>query len=117
MLLLRSNGDLYAMASGVGILVRYREMETLGAVDGHFGAHDVAEAPDGTIWVADNQARRLVQYTPDLDLLKVIKTTWHLTCWDWGGEGTKSSRSISIAWRSTLAWWARCSWISCRSSC
>ena len=70
--LLHSNGDLYAMASGVGILVRYREMETLGAVDGHFGAHDVAEAPDGTIWVADNQARRLVQYTPDLDLLKVI---------------------------------------------
>ena len=70
--LLHSNGDLYAMASGVGILVRYREMETLGAVDGHFGAHDVAEAPDGTIWVADNQARRLVQYTPDLELLKVI---------------------------------------------
>ena len=70
--LLHSNGDLYAMASGVGILVRYREMETLGAVDGHFGAHDVAEAPDGTIWVADNQARRLVQYTPDLELLKMI---------------------------------------------
>lgn len=70
--LLHSNGDLYAMASGIGILARYRDLKFIGGVDGHFGAHDVAEAPDGTIWVADNAARRLVQYTPDLERLKVI---------------------------------------------
>lgn len=70
--LLHSNGDLYAMASGTGALIRVRDTEFLGAVDGHFGAHDVAEAPDGTIWVADNNARRLVQYSTDLEQLQVL---------------------------------------------
>ncbi len=70
--LLHSNGDLYAMASGLGTLIRARGSDVIGAVEGHFGAHDVAEAPDGTIWVADNNARRLVQYTPDLELLQEL---------------------------------------------
>jgi len=70
--LLHSNGDLYAMASGTGTLIRIRGTEFLGAAEGHFGAHDVAEAPDGTIWVADNNARRLVQYSTDLNQLQVL---------------------------------------------
>ncbi len=70
--LIHSNGDLYAMASGIGALARYRGTELLGAVEGHFGAHDVAEAPDGSIWVADNNNRRLVRYSPDLERLQVI---------------------------------------------
>ena len=70
--LLHSNGDLYAMASGIGILARYRDFQLVSGVDGHLGAHDVAEAPDGTIWLADNAARRLVQYSPDLERLKVL---------------------------------------------
>ena len=70
--LLHSNGDLYAMASGLGVLIRYRDLEFMAGVEGHLGAHDVAEAPDGTIWVADNRNRRLVQYSPELELLRVV---------------------------------------------
>jgi DNA-binding beta-propeller fold protein YncE len=71
--LLHSNGDLYAMASGNGILARFRDLEFLNGREGHFGAHDVAEAPDGSIWVADNRARRLVRYSPDLELLQTLE--------------------------------------------
>ena len=70
--LLHSNGDLYVLAGGLGSLVRFRDLKVVSGVDGHIGAHDVAEAPDKTIWVADNRARRLVQYSPDLERLRVI---------------------------------------------
>lgn len=70
--LLHSNGDLYAMAGGVGALVRFRDLRFVAGVDGHPGAHDVAEGPDGSIWVADNAARRLVRYSADLELLQVL---------------------------------------------
>jgi sugar lactone lactonase YvrE len=40
--------------------------------EGHFGAHDVAEDPDGNIWVADNFSRRLVKYAPDLTRLQIL---------------------------------------------
>ena len=70
--LLHSNGDLYAMASGIGALVRFRDLDVVSVAEGHPGAHDVAEAPDGTIWVADNRQRRLVQYSPDLERLTII---------------------------------------------
>ena len=71
--LLHSNGDLYAMASGIGALVRFRGTKMLALVDGHLGAHDVAEAPDGSVWVADNTARRLVRYSADLEKLQTIE--------------------------------------------
>ena len=70
--LMHSNGRLYAMASGIGVLAMFEGTAYLGAVEGHLGAHDVAEAPDGTIWVADNRARRLVRYSQELELLQVI---------------------------------------------
>lgn len=70
--LMHSNGDLYAMAGGMGVLVRFRGLEFVHAVEGHFGAHDVAEAPDGSIWVADNANRRLVRYSPELERLQVV---------------------------------------------
>ena len=70
--LMHSNGDLYAMAGGMGILVRFRGLEFVHAVEGHFGAHDVAEAPDGSIWVADNANRRLVRYSPELERMQVV---------------------------------------------
>ena len=71
--LLHSNGDLYAMASAIGVLARFRDLKLVSTVEGHPGAHDVAEAPDGTIWVADNAARRLVRYTPDLERVQVVE--------------------------------------------
>lgn len=70
--LLHSNGDLYVMASGIGMLARFRSGELLGTVEGHQGAHDVAEAPDGTIWLADNVNRRLVNYSAELRHLRTI---------------------------------------------
>ena len=71
--LLHSNGDLYAMASAIGVLARFRDLKLVSTVEGHPGAHDVAEAADGAIWVADNAARRLVKYSPDLERLQVIE--------------------------------------------
>ena len=71
--LLHSNGDLYASAGGAGTLVQFSELDFVAATDPvHFGAHDVAEAPDGSVWLADNANRRLVRYSPDLKRLQVI---------------------------------------------
>ena len=70
--LLHSNGDVYVMASGTGELLRFRDEEVLAVAGGHPGAHDVAEAPDGSIWVADNFNRRLVRYSAELERLQVI---------------------------------------------
>ena len=56
--LLHSNGRLYAMASGIGVLAMFEGDTFLSAVEGYLGAHDVAEGVDGSVWVADNRARR-----------------------------------------------------------
>ena len=70
--LAHSNGRIYAMASGLGTLIAYQGTEVMATAEGHPGAHDVAEAPDGSIWVADNFNRRLVKYSPDLEQLQVL---------------------------------------------
>lgn len=70
--LFHSNGTVYAMASGAGTLVAYRNGEAVAMASGHFGAHDVAEDRDGNIWVADNFNRQLVKYSPDLTLLQTL---------------------------------------------
>jgi len=70
--LYHSNGRVYVMASGAGQLAAFDGSELAAITGGHFGAHDVAEAPDGSVWVADSAAARLVQYSADLDLIKVL---------------------------------------------
>jgi hypothetical protein len=70
--LLHSNGLIYAMASGIGALIAYDSERVVAVAEGHYGAHDVAEDPQGNIWVADNFARRLVKYSPELARLQVI---------------------------------------------
>jgi sugar lactone lactonase YvrE len=70
--LIHSNGQIYAMASGIGGLIAYRDSEIVATASGHPGAHDVAEDQDGNIWVADNMNRRLVKYAPDLTRLQVL---------------------------------------------
>ena len=71
--LYHSSGRIFAMASGIGALVVFDNLEAINGVDGHLGAHDVAEAPDGSVWVADNRLRRLVRYSQDLERLQVIE--------------------------------------------
>lgn len=70
--LLHSNGDLYAMASGIGVLGRFRDGALIGETGGMSGAHDVAEGPDGSVWVADNFNRQVVRFTPDLERVQVL---------------------------------------------
>lgn len=70
--LLHSNGRLYVMASGTGDLLALEGETVVAQAQGLFGAHDVAEAPDGSIWVADNRRSRLVHYTEDLEELAVL---------------------------------------------
>jgi streptogramin lyase len=70
--LMHSNGRLYAMAGGSGRLIAYEGEAVIAVAEGHFGAHDVAEGPDGDVWVADNFNRRLVRYTADLALKQVL---------------------------------------------
>ena len=70
--LAHSNGRLYVMASGTGNLFAIEDDTAVAVASGMFGAHDVAEAPDGTIWVADNAQRRLVQFNENLEQLAVI---------------------------------------------
>ena len=70
--LAHSNGRLYVMASGTGQLFAVEGDQIVAGAAGMGGAHDVAEGPDGTVWVADNRAQRLVQFTEDLELIKVL---------------------------------------------
>ncbi len=70
--LLHSNGRVYAMASGTGALIAYEGGEVVATTGGHFGAHDVAEGPEGDVWVADNNNLRLVRYAQDLTELQVV---------------------------------------------
>lgn len=71
--LYHSSGRIFAMASGIGALVVFDNLEAINGVDGHLGAHDVAEAPDGSVWVGDNRLRRLVRYSQELERLQVIE--------------------------------------------
>ncbi len=70
--LYHSSGRIYAMASAIGALAMFENLEFVNGVEGHLGAHDVAEGLDGSIWVADNRLRRLVRYSPDLERLQVL---------------------------------------------
>ncbi|MHA6264858.1 NHL repeat-containing protein [Arenibacterium sp. CAU 1754] len=71
--LAHSNGRTYIMSSGTGELVMMQGSDLLGVTSGMPGAHDVAEAPDGSIWVADNMQLRLVRFSPELEQLQVIQ--------------------------------------------
>jgi len=68
-------GDRIAVmdAETLELLWTFGDGTLAGAHDISFGPdHDVAEAPDGTIWVGDNQGRRLVNLDQDLKFLREI---------------------------------------------
>lgn len=70
--LAHSNGRIYAMASGTGELVAFDQGEPVRVVTGLFGAHDVAEAPDGSIWVAANRQSAVIQFDQQLQVQEVL---------------------------------------------
>lgn len=70
--LIHSNGRIYAMASGTGSVAVFEADQAIAGAEGHFGAHDIAQAPDGSVWIADNNARRLVRYSPDMTHLQTL---------------------------------------------
>ncbi len=70
--LYHSSGRIFAMASGIGALAAFDDLKIITGVEGLFGAHDVAEARDGSIWVADNNQSRLVRYSQDLEILQIL---------------------------------------------
>lgn len=72
--MIHSNGQVYVTAGGTGEVIAYDGADPVARAGGHFGAHDIAEAPDGTVWVADNFNRRLVQYSPALEQLQIISS-------------------------------------------
>lgn len=70
--LAHSNGNLYAMASGLGQVLAFGPDDKLiGAAPNVFGGHDVAEAPDGTIWVGTTRGT-IVHLDQDLGYLGAI---------------------------------------------
>lgn len=70
--LAHSNGRVYAMASGTGQIVGFEGEEAVVAGGTLPGAHDVAEALDGSIWIADTRGRRLVNVDEELNLIRMI---------------------------------------------
>jgi streptogramin lyase len=70
--LVHSSGRIYAMSSASGRIGAFDDTGLVALAEGHYGAHDLAEAPNGDVWVADNRARRLVRYSADLRRLQVL---------------------------------------------
>lgn len=70
--LIHSSGRIFVMASGQGVVGAFDGPKWVTGVGGHLGAHDIAEAPNGDIWVADNNNRRLVRYSRDLAQLQIL---------------------------------------------
>ena len=70
--LIHSSGRIFVMASGQGVVGAFDGADWVDGAGGHLGAHDIAEAPNGDIWVADNGNRRLVRYSKDLAQKQIL---------------------------------------------
>jgi len=70
--LFHSSGRIFVMASGQGVVGAFDGEKWVDGAGGHPGAHDIAEAPNGDIWVADNNNRRLVRYSKDLAQRQIL---------------------------------------------
>jgi len=71
--LAHSNGRYYVTSAAFGAIIAFDKDVPVDLVEGgHFGVHDIEEAPDGTMWIADMNNAELVQYSPDLKQLKAL---------------------------------------------
>lgn len=71
--LAHSNGQVYVMATGTGRLYSVDGTTVVAEAGNMRGSHDLAEANDGTIWVADPAGHRLVRFSPNLERLQTIE--------------------------------------------
>ena len=66
------NGRIYATSSGFGTISAYENGASVATAQGLSGAHDIAIDSNGDLWVADSGNRRVVKYSPDLEVLSVL---------------------------------------------
>ncbi|MEM7269420.1 MAG: hypothetical protein AAF401_09215 [Pseudomonadota bacterium] len=70
--LIHSTGRLFVVATALGVLGAFDGSNWVGGAPGHVGAHDVAEAPNGDVWLADISLQRLVRYSKDLEYRQTL---------------------------------------------
>ena len=66
------NGRIYATASGFGSITAFENGASVANAGGLSGAHDVAVDSAGNLWVADSGNRRVVKFSPDLEVLAIL---------------------------------------------
>ena len=66
------NGRIYATGAASGNIEGFLDGKPTVAADGLSAPHDVMVAHDGTLWVADAGNNRLVNFTEDLEVARVI---------------------------------------------
>lgn len=67
-----SNGRVYATGSGSANVVAYQDGAVVGHLGGFSSPHDVAVAPDGSLWIADSGHNRLVNVDADLQIIRIL---------------------------------------------
>jgi DNA-binding beta-propeller fold protein YncE len=66
------NGRIYATSSGFGSITAFENGAAVATAGGLSAAHDIAIDSSGDLWVADAGNRRIVKYSPDLEVLRVL---------------------------------------------
>ncbi len=66
------NGRIYATSSVFGSITAFEAGAPVAVARGLSRAHDIAIDSNGDLWVADAGNRRLVKYSPDLQVLRVL---------------------------------------------
>ncbi len=66
------NGRIYATSSYYGSITAFENGTSVATARGLSGAHDIAVDSDGDLWVADSGNRRIVKYSPDLKVLRIL---------------------------------------------
>jgi DNA-binding beta-propeller fold protein YncE len=66
------NGRLYATGASSGNIEGFLDGTPVVAAGGLSAPHDVVAAHDGTLWVADAGNNRVVNFTEDLEIIRVI---------------------------------------------
>lgn len=66
------NGRIYATSSGFGTITAFENGASVATAGGLSRAHDIAIDSNGDLWVADAGNRRIVKYSPDLNVLGIL---------------------------------------------